>query len=413
MSNWLQQAKVRAEQQQFWSPQQKLALQQLQTQPWPTRKTEQWKYTPVNAIERGDFSQQTAQEAVVPAIDGQETLDFVFVNGVLKTQPDALPNGLSINTISNHQDSPWAADYFAQCKPARHIFGLVNDCLASDGVIIDVKPGAKIDTPVRIINAVSENAEVHNRILMRIGDGASVSVIEHADGHEHSFLTAYAEYFLGAEATLEHYRFALRVEKAISVGGSHFKLQEKARLNSTIVGFGSVLSRLDVDVIHSAENAFAKINAIYLLDGEEIFDLHSNIEHEIGHCVTDETVRGIVGGKAKAVFNGRIHIHRDAQKTLAELSNKNLLLADTAQINTKPELEIYADDVRCAHGATVAELDKAALYYLTSRGISKAKALVMLNFGFVNALVDEMPNQHLAEWLRPKLQQRFSHMQVG
>ncbi|XOV77631.1 MAG: Fe-S cluster assembly protein SufD [Aestuariibacter sp.] len=413
MSDWLQHAKARAEQQHFWSPQQKLALQQLQTRPWPSRKVEQWKYTPVNAIERGAFAQKPAFAAQVSPLAGQETLDIVFVNGELQSQPQSLPAGLSIHSLTEHAQAGWAADYFAQCKPDRHLFGLVNDCLADNGVIIDIATESKIALPLRIINVVSQDAEVHNRVLVRVGDGASVSVIEQAEGNESSLLTAFAEYFVGASAKLEHYRFALRIRDAISVGGSHFKLQKEAQLNSTVVGFGSVLSRLDVDVMHCGENAFAKINAIYLLDGEEIFDLHSNIEHEIGHCVTDETVRGIVGGKAKAVFNGRIHIHRDAQKTLAELSNKNLLLADTAQVNTKPELEIYADDVRCAHGATVAELDKAALYYLTSRGISKEQALIMLNFGFVNALVDEMPNQHLAEWLRPQLQNRFAQMQVG
>ena len=125
---------------------------------------------------------------------------------------------------------------------------------------------------------------------------------------------------------------------------------------------------------------------------------------------TEENARGIIGDKAKAVFNGRIHIHRDAQKTLAELNNRNLLLSRGAQINTKPELEIYADDVQCAHGATVAEIDEEALYYLLTRGIDKQKALVMLNFGFVQEMVFDMPNEALAEWLQPILKQRFEDM---
>jgi len=130
----------------------------------------------------------------------------------------------------------------------------------------------------------------------------------------------------------------------------------------------------------------------------------------VPNCTTLENVRGIAADQGQATFNGRIHIHRDAQKTLAELNNRNLLLSDKAQINTKPELEIYADDVRCAHGATVAELDSQALYYLTSRGVSREDALVMLNFGFINALVDEMPNQDIAQWLRPLLRERFAEM---
>jgi Fe-S cluster assembly protein SufD len=127
---------------------------------------------------------------------------------------------------------------------------------------------------------------------------------------------------------------------------------------------------------------------------------------------TEENVRGIVAGQARVVFNGRIHIHRDAQKTLAELNNRNLLMSADAEINTKPELEIYADDVRCAHGATIAQIDKKALYYLQSRGINRGQAQVMLSFGFINELVDQMPNEALAEWLRPQLRQRFAAMDV-
>jgi Fe-S cluster assembly protein SufD len=165
-------------------------------------------------------------------------------------------------------------------------------------------------------------------------------------------------------------------------------------------------------VEHAGEFAKAIINAVYLLDGNELFDLHSTIEHAQPNGTTLENVRGIVAGHAHAVFNGRIHIHRHAQKTLAELNNANLLLSRDAEVDTKPELEIYADDVRCAHGATVAEIEEEALYYLRSRGISRSQALVMLNFGFIQELVDKMPNQHLAQWLQPQLKSRFLEMEV-
>jgi Fe-S cluster assembly protein SufD len=168
-------------------------------------------------------------------------------------------------------------------------------------------------------------------------------------------------------------------DETIHAGGSHFRIAEKGYLNSTMVGFGSVMSRLDVDVEYTGEHANADINAMFLLAEGENFDLQSTIEHAVPHCTTEENVRGIVGDRAKANFNGRIHIHRDAQKTLAELNNRNLLLSRRGQINTKPELEIYADDVKCAHGATIAEIEEKALYYLLSRGISRSQALIMLN----------------------------------
>ena len=416
MSMWLEKALNRADQVQDWlSPVRMQALETLKQEKWPTRKTEAWKYTPVKPLEIAEFN-HTAQANVVDvdSIQGLDSIDLVFVDGCLTTPIHslALPEGLTIDSFesANTDVQTWVSEVFGQIKPKRHLFGLVNDVLATQGVIIDVNAGQKIDKPIRLIHLQNEGNEAHTRVLVRLGADAQASVIEQFTGDQNSFSTNVAEFSIGESASLEHYRFCLQTNEAMSVGGSHFKLHEKSQLNSQLVGYGSKLARVDVDVEYAGENAFSKLNAIYLLKDKEIFDLHSTIEHAVPHCVTDETVRGIVGDHAKATFNGRIHIHRDAQKTLAELSNKNLLLARTAQINTKPELEIYADDVRCAHGATVAELDKSALYYMMSRGISKADALIMLNFGFINALVDEMPNEAVAEWLRPILRQRFKAM---
>jgi len=136
--------------------------------------------------------------------------------------------------------------------------------------------------------------------------------------------------------------------------------------------------------------------------------MHATVEHTLPHGQTVENVRGIVGGEAKAVFNGRIHIHPHAQKTDAQLNNRNLLLSNRAEVDTKPDLEIYADDVRCAHGATVAQMEEKALYYLQSRGIDRRRAQAMLTFGFINELLEQMPHPQISDWLRPKIRQRFN-----
>ncbi len=414
MSAWLEQALARGQMVNDWlTPCRVGSMALLQQSQWPNRKTEHWKYTSVRALEKKQFdSNKESAEINIAPISGLDAIELVFVNGQLQNLPTELPAGLSISALDkvDNATQDWVRDCFSTAKPKNHLFGLVNDVLADNGVIIDVAAGAEVTTPIRIVNVLSADAEVQHRVLVRLGEKAKLTVIEQANGNQESLLSQVSEYFVSEHAELEYYRLAFRTEAAMAIGGTHIQMASHAKLDAHLVGFGSQLSRLDLDVLHRGEHTHAKINAIYLLHDKEHFDLHSNIEHEIGHCVTDETVRGIVGGEATAVFNGRIHIHRDAQKTLAELNNKNLLLTDTAKINTKPELEIYADDVRCAHGATVAELDQSALYYMTSRGISRAQALVMLNFGFINALVDEMPNADLAQWLRPQLQQRFSQM---
>lgn len=416
MSAWLDSAIEKGQSINDWlTPRRQSSLALLRQSKWPTRKTEDWKYTSVRPLEKRlkDDSGQSAVQNVA-AIEGLNAIELHFINGDFQGLEQELPKGLAISSLSDvaEDTQAWARDLFSACKPKKHLFGLVNDTLSDNGVVIDVAQGANIETPIRIVNLVTSDLDVHNRILVRVGANAQACVIEEATGEGASYFSGFAEYFIGENAAFEHYRFCLRSAKALSIGGSHFELQSQSKLNSTIVGFGSDLARLDADVMHRGSGADAKLNAIYLLDGEETFDLHTCIEHEVPHCTTEENILGIVADRAKATFNGRIHIHRDAQKTLAELNNRNLLLSDNAQINTKPELEIYADDVRCAHGATVAELDSSALYYLTSRGVTKAKALVMLNFGFINALVDEMPNDALAEWLRPQVQQRFANMNM-
>jgi Fe-S cluster assembly protein SufD len=418
MSQWLQQVIDRGQAIDDWlSPLRAQALEALGNTKWPNRRVESWKYTSLAPLEQLELSPNvTPDNVIIEDIEGLGSLDLVFENGKLQSDISLLPLPQGLH-ISNLLDPPvkeqsTATTLFAKIKPRRHLFGLVNDALAENGLIIDIDAGCKIEQPIRIINISSDGQESHHRVLVRLGNHASATVIEHGQGKQASFSTSFAEYEIGEQAYLEHYQLAMHTHQAIHIGGSHFSLQQKSQLNSTLIAYGSELSRMDVDIIHNGEHAKAKFNAIYLLGESEHFDLHSTIEHVVPNGTTQENARGIVGDKAKAIFNGRIHIHRDAQKTLAEMRNRNLLLSRRGQINTKPELEIYADDVLCAHGATVAETDEETLYYLLSRGISRSQALVMLNFGFIQELVDQMPNQHLAQWLKPQLQSRFVEMEV-
>ncbi len=418
MSEWLESAIARGQENQDWlAPKRAQALDILANTQWPTRKTEAWRYTPLKAVERSSAKALDHVSGLTPvAIPNVSAIELVFVNGQFDAlqSTKTLPTGLTVQLgqdLSSQQQAE-ALRSFSNVKPERHLFGLVNDVLASDVLLVTVAEGIKIAEPLRISSLLSAGAESHTRVLVRLEKGAQLAVIEDVQSQGDSLSTAFVEYDVAADASLEHYRFALQTGSNLTIGGSHFQLSDKSKMHSTIVGFGSELSRLDTDIIHAGEFADAKLNAMYLLDGKELFDLHATVEHAMPNGTTEENVRGIVADRARAVFNGRIHIHRDAQKTLAELNNRNLLMSNKAEINTKPELEIYADDVRCAHGATIAEIDKQALYYLETRGISKSKAQVMLNFGFINELIDLMPNEALAEWVRPIIRERFAQMEV-
>ena len=417
MSQWLEQVIDSAQRDDYLSPVRQQALTQLKADGWPARRSESWRFTPLTPVEKREAKQAVQADSLpVPAIENLNAIDLIFVDGVLVTQVNTLnvPAGMTITSLNTDNAATQQAisSVYGQVKPTRHMFGLVNDALCQHGIFINVEAGAKIDTPVRIVNMASQNVDAHTRVVVKVAEGASATVIEQGFGDTESLTTAFAEYDLADDAHLEHYRFAMFTGKAKQLGGSHFKLHNRTTLNSTMVGYGSELSRLDVDIHHAGEFADAKMNAIYLLAEGELFDLHSTIEHAMPNGTTEENARGIVGDKARAVFNGRIHIHRDAQKTLAELNNRNLLLSRRGVINTKPELEIYADDVKCAHGATVAEIEEEALYYMLTRGISRSKALVMLNFGFIQELINDVPNVAVREWLAPILSERFAQMEV-
>jgi len=413
MSQWLEQVIDSAQRDDYLSPVRQQALAQLKADGWPARRNESWRFTPLTPIEKREAKQAVqADNLPVPAIDNLNAIDLIFVDGVLVTQVNTLdvPAGMSITSLNSDDAATQQAisSVYGKVKPSRHMFGLVNDALCQHGIFINVEAGVKIDTPVRIVNMASQNVDAHTRVVVKVAEGASATVIEQGFGDTESLTTAFAEYDLADDAHLEHYRFAMFTGKAKQLGGSHFKLHNRTTLNSTMVGYGSELSRLDVDIHHAGEFADAKMNAVYLLAEGELFDLHSTIEHAMPNGTTEENARGIVGDKARAVFNGRIHIHRDAQKTLAELNNRNLLLSRRGVINTKPELEIYADDVKCSHGSSSGNLDENSIFYLMTRGINKEEAKKILIKGFLNDSVETITNNEIKKFLFEKLDKKLN-----
>ena len=411
MGNWLNQVVLRGESiHDGLSLKRQQSLQLLKNTPQPTRKTEAWKYTSLRSLEQLDLPKPLADnnDTTFEPIANLDTLDLVFIDGQLQNPLDlhTIP-GLQISRLGDPSHQAELNQLFSSVKPNRHYFGLVNDVLATNGLLIEVEANTRVNKPIRIVSKLRQGGEAHLRLLVRLGHDASLTLIEQGDGNDASINTFFSEYQLDRQAQLDHYRLNLQSQNALGFAGNHFRLDERAQLNTNILAFGSQLSRLDVDVIHAGQNSGANINGIYLLDQKELFDLHACVEHTMPNGQTVETIRGIVGGEARAVFNGRIHIHPHAQKTDAQLNNRNLLLSNRAEVDTKPELEIYADDVRCAHGATVSQMEDRSLYYLQSRGVDRQQAQAMLMFGFINELLEQMPHTEIGDWLRPQIHQRF------
>ncbi|WP_297187087.1 Fe-S cluster assembly protein SufD [uncultured Porticoccus sp.] len=390
----------------------------------PTRKTEDWKYTRLRALEEGAYLDRAeCQDPSSPAltalrdqihITGLDARMLVFVNGfyspelssgevvgnmevVLFSEADET----QVETIRSHLGTVADRD--------KYMFTALNDSWLNDGVFVHVKQDRKVTTPLHVIWLTVPQREAFSlsqRLLVVMEAGSEATVVEHFASNEaqqNSFTNGVSELVLAANARLCHYRLHLEEEHALHIGGVHARLDRDARLNSFHLGLGSILKRLDVVVRHEGEGAHCDLNGIYLPRHSQHIDYHTCIEHVRPHCTTKEVFRGIISDNARAVFNGRIHIHPDAQKTVAELRNKNLLTSNKAEVDTKPELEIYADDVKCAHGATVAQLDDYALYYLCSRGIAREHAQVMLSTGFINELINNLQHPSLGEYLKPVL----------
>jgi len=399
-------------------------LAAFESLPFPTRKTEEWKYTSLNALTQQDYNQAAQNFDLEDASDlyAIEDLDayrFVFVNGVFVAElSDSVAQaGIELTAFSQATDGQ--RDLIAQhigniAETRRNLFTALNNAAVEEGVLLHVAKNTQLDKPLQIVNISSAQATTCTafaRCLVVLESLAQATVIEQfvsTNESQNLLLNQTTEIQIGDGATLNHYRLHTEDETSLHFGGVYVDLNRDSQFESYQIALGGKIKRFDVLVNHNQPGSHCEMKGVYLPKNDQHVDIHSYIEHIAANCTTDETYRGIMADHAKAVFNGRIHIHPDAQKSLANLSNKNLLLSNKAQINTKPELEIYADDVRCAHGATVAQLDDKACFYLQSRGISRPEAEIMLSFAFINELLESIPLEPLRKNLRPLLAQQFS-----
>ncbi|WP_144393258.1 Fe-S cluster assembly protein SufD [Pleionea sediminis] len=384
---------------------------------FPTRKTEHFKYNNLSALTRQSFARLAEADSgdiKLPELAEQLDADrLVLVNGEYDSSLSKLEEqAITFYRDANADQKDFILEQLNKKNDKKNIFSLLNDSLTQDGILIEFNQAQT--KPLHIIYVATESAQQKTTFancLIRVAANCQATVVEHfatnKDATDNSLFNQSTQCVLNDNAHLNHYRLHLEEEHTIHFGELDFWLDAHSQLNSFHVGLGSQIKRLDINVYHQASGSHADLNGVYLSNAQQQIDYHTNVEHRVPHCTTQEIFRGIVGGSSKAVFNGRIHILQDAQKTLAELSNKNLLLSNKAEINTKPELEIYADDVQCAHGATVAKMDETSLFYLQSRGIPKSQAELMLSFGFINELIDGLKHQAVGDYLRPILANLF------
>jgi len=291
----------------------------------------------------------------------------------------------------------------------QNAFTALNTAFLTDVTMLRVPAGAVVAEPIRITYDVSESDErlaVHPRTLIVVGANAQCTIVETFRGKGSYFTNAVTEIVAGEGAVVDHYKVQQESISAYHIATLAATLGRSANFSTHSISLGGALVRNDVNAVLS-EGTEATVNGLYLVNGSQHVDNHTVIDHAKPHGTSHELYKGILDGNAHAVFNGRIIVRKDAQKTDSKQTNKNLVLSDDAVIDTKPELQIHADDVRCTHGATIGQLDAESMFYLQSRGIGRDDAKNLLTFAFAQDVVDRIKVQDLKGSLERILFEKF------
>jgi len=361
---------------------------------FPTTKDEDWRFTNVAPIAGTSFMSAppaaVARNAVsrfsVPGLSGPV---LVFVNGRFAPRLSDLGTPLAGATTVSLADA--IADDPASLQPhfGRHTdvtirpFAALNTAMFEDGALIAIADNAVVEPAIQLVflsTVTPVPAVSYPRVLVTLGRNSQARVVETfaAIGPSRGFTNAVTEVVVGDGAVFEHYRVQREASSAFHIGHTRFQLGRASSSSSHAMAFGGLIARHDAVAVLGDEGADCTLNGLYLADGTQLVDNHTEIDHATPHGSSHELYKGILTGRARAVFNGRIRVRPDAQKTDAKQTNKTLLLSDDAQINTKPQLEIFANDVKCTHGATVGQLSEDALFYLRARGIGLDDARSLL-----------------------------------
>ncbi|MFP1681031.1 Fe-S cluster assembly protein SufD [Alloalcanivorax sp. C16-1] len=368
------------------------ALAALEGAAFPGRKTEAWKYTSLYPLTDGHLAARAegAAPADLPALSDYR---LVIVNGRLDETHTALPEGVTLGRSARHLEGLTTP------------FAFYNGAALDDAVTLDVAANADVAAPIQVLHVAAGDAPSHCnvRLEVNLGTGSRLTLIEQYLARGPVLTNAVTAIQAADNAHLTHYRLQADAGDSLHIGTLLFQQSGVSRIDSYQLMAGNRLRRNDVRAFLDKSGAELNMQGVFVARDRSHIDNQLCVEHRVPDCTSNQVYRGLAGEKGRAVLNGRIHIHPGAKGTLAELSNKNLLLNAGAEIDTKPELEIYNDDVKCAHGATVGQLDALQQFYLQSRGINAAEAKRMLSLGFVNELIMGLPDQAVADWAQPWL----------
>jgi Fe-S cluster assembly protein SufD len=398
------------------------ALERFVAAGFPTQRQEDWKYTNLRRLEARTFTPATSTAVALGTHEqhwiANGGMRIVLINGhsmpALSSVGPQFP-GMTLLTLKqwSEHDPAAAAAFIAQTSRAQT--GALEDfnlAFCEDGVVLDLAAGAAPDQPIYIVHQWADGAAQlmsNPRVIVRAAPNSRCTVIEHfvGDAAGECFTNAVTEIEVAAGASIEHYRIQQESKRAFHIGHLNVRVQQDGRYASHDIALGASLARLNLGTILQGPGAHVDLRGLLAPLGSQHLDSHTTIDHAAAHTTSDENYRGIAGERGRGVFNGKVIVRPGAQKTDARQSSRNLLLAAGAEIDTKPELEIYANDVKCSHGATTGQLDATALFYLRSRGLDEAAARTLLIRAFAESIVASIGPPALRSHLEKLLDERY------
>jgi Fe-S cluster assembly protein SufD len=391
---------------------------------FPTSRHEEWRHTSVAPIAQTEFSRapvgEVARAAAEPFLFAAEIPHrIVLVNGRFSSALSSLsqlPSGVTVRSLrealtdgSSAESSGWS--------PGSSSFVDLNGAFFEDGAVVEIAAKTSLEDPLHILSlttAAPRPIMVSPRIVIRAGEQAQAFIVESYAGISTgtSFTNAVTFVDVGPAAMIDHVKLQREQTAAFHLASMFARVGRAGVFRSHAVTLGGRISRNDIVSTLAGEGAECTLDGLYVADADMLVDTHTTIDHAMPHCPSHELYKGILTGRARAVFNGKIIVRQDAQKTNAKQTNKALLLSDEAQINTKPQLEIFADDVKCTHGAAIGQLDEDAMFYMQARGIAFLEARNLLIHAFAGEVLDGVREEVVRERAMRLLEDKLSLWKV-
>ena len=396
---------------------------------FPTTRDEDWHFTSVTPIAERTFKAAKPSATVLtlseikPYLVDESWHRLVFVNGRFEPTLSnfaGLPAEVHVSTLSEalKAESEWVQKHLgALAAFDRAAFTALNTAFVQDGVVIRVPKGVQVEEPLHLLHltdALAAGTAVHPRLLVVAEALSQLTLVESYTGigTPSYFVNAVAEVTLGSGARVDHYKVQRESPEAFHVGTVQVSQGRDAAYHSFSFAAGAQLSRTNVYTKLVGAGGEARLNGLYILDGTQHADHQTFVEHLAESCASRELYKGILDGASHGVFNGKVYVDPIAQKTDGKQTNKALLLSDKARVDTKPQLEIFADDVKCTHGATIGKLDDQALFYLKSRGIGADNARSLLTYAFAAEVLETIEVDALRLELERAVFERFTHLRL-